>query len=213
MVKGWLKTSMAKEVRSSVRFARTARDIWLDLEERFGRTSAPRIYEFRSTVALLRQEKLSVSAFYTKIRSLWEELQAVFPVPTCKCSGCTCDLEKLVRESKENERVFDFLMGLDDVFSTVKSQILAMRPTPSLTEAYQLVANDEKQRSLATARRPNIDVAAFQAQSKQNNNGFQAQYKQNNNGFQAQYKQSNSKSQEDSTRPVCDHCHVIGHPI
>ena len=33
-VKGWLKTSMEKEVRSSVRFARTAREILIDLGER-----------------------------------------------------------------------------------------------------------------------------------------------------------------------------------
>ncbi|CAN1835368.1 hypothetical protein LINPERHAP1_LOCUS34403 [Linum perenne] len=67
MVKGWLKTAMDKEVHGSVHFARTAREILVDLEERFGKGSAPRMYELRSIVALLRQEKLSISGLYTKL--------------------------------------------------------------------------------------------------------------------------------------------------
>ncbi|KAL0389038.1 UNVERIFIED_CONTAM: hypothetical protein Scaly_0260900 [Sesamum calycinum] len=37
MVKGWLKSVMDKEIRSTVRYAKTAREIWVDLEERFGK--------------------------------------------------------------------------------------------------------------------------------------------------------------------------------
>ncbi|KAL0303372.1 UNVERIFIED_CONTAM: hypothetical protein Sradi_6205300 [Sesamum radiatum] len=45
MVKGWLKSAMDKEIRSSVRYAKTAREIWVDLEERFGKVNAPRAYD------------------------------------------------------------------------------------------------------------------------------------------------------------------------
>ncbi|KAL0422711.1 UNVERIFIED_CONTAM: hypothetical protein Slati_3294000 [Sesamum latifolium] len=73
MVKGWLKSAMDKEIRSSVRYAKTAQEIWVDLEERFGKVNAPRAYELRRAIALLKQEKLSVSSYYTKLKSLWEK--------------------------------------------------------------------------------------------------------------------------------------------
>lgn len=55
MVKGWLRNGMDKEVRSSVRYAGTAREIWVVLEERFAKGSAPRVYKLRRAISLLRQ--------------------------------------------------------------------------------------------------------------------------------------------------------------
>lgn len=37
MIKGWLTTAMEKEIRSSVKYASTAYEIWSDLLERFGK--------------------------------------------------------------------------------------------------------------------------------------------------------------------------------
>nr|GMD59534.1 Integrase, catalytic core [Ipomoea batatas] len=101
MVKGWLKSAMDKDIRGSVRFAITARDIWHDLEE-----------------------------------SLWDEMNCTAPLPMCNCQGCKCNLSKNYAELREKEQLYDFLMGLDEEFNTVKSQILSTRPIPSLGVAY-----------------------------------------------------------------------------
>lgn len=74
MVKRWLTSSMEKEIQSSIKYCKTARDIWRDLEERFGKESAPRAYELRRSLTLLRQENMTVSAYYTKLKSLWDEI-------------------------------------------------------------------------------------------------------------------------------------------
>lgn len=37
IVRGWLVSAMEKEIKSSIKCDVIARDIWLDLEERFGR--------------------------------------------------------------------------------------------------------------------------------------------------------------------------------
>ncbi|CAL1379865.1 unnamed protein product [Linum trigynum] len=195
MVKGWLKTAMSKEIRSSVRFARTSREIWLDLESRFGRGSAPRLYELRRSIALLQQEKSTVSSFYTKLRGFWDEIQSISPAPECSCGGCTCDVKRKYRETKTSEQLFDFLMGLDEAFSTVKTQILAMRPMPSLADAYHLVNNDEQQRKIATNRRPHVEAAAFHVQDGRTP------------------PRNSSGRSDDSSRPryLCDHCGKTGH--
>nr|GMD22766.1 Integrase, catalytic core [Ipomoea batatas] len=181
MVKGWLKSAMDKDMRSSVRYANTARDIWEDLEERFGKGSAPRAFEIRRSVVLLKQEKASVSSYYAKLKSLWDEMMAISPLPRCVCSGCTCNISKQLVHMKEKEQLYDFLMGLGEEFSTVKSQILSAKPTPSLGHAYHMVSEDEQHRQISAAHKPMVEAAAFQMQ----------------------------KGRID--RPICGHCQKTGH--
>lgn len=92
MVKGWLKTGMDKEVKSTVHYAATAREIWVKLVERFSKGSAPRVYELRREITQLRQEKMLVPAYYTKRKGLWDEVQSISPWPECTCGGCKCNV-------------------------------------------------------------------------------------------------------------------------
>lgn len=45
MVRGWLISSMEKEIKNSMKYATTALDIWLDVKETFGKENVPRAYE------------------------------------------------------------------------------------------------------------------------------------------------------------------------
>ncbi|KAM0049230.1 putative retrotransposon Copia-like protein [Helianthus debilis subsp. tardiflorus] len=58
MIKGWLTTAMEKEIRVSVKYANTAEEIWNDLQERFGKGSAPRAYELKQLLSSTRQKEL-----------------------------------------------------------------------------------------------------------------------------------------------------------
>ncbi|CAL1356682.1 unnamed protein product [Linum trigynum] len=202
MVKGWLKTSMSKEVRNSVRFANTAQEIWIDLQSRFGQGSASRLYELKSTIIGLQQEKKSVSSFYTRLRGLWDEIHSLTPSMECSCAGCTCDVKCRQREVREGEQLFDFLMGLDDAFATVKSQILAMKPVPSLGEAYQLVINDEQQRQIAQNRRPRSEAAVFQAQGERRQDRLVSQMDRD---------RDRDHERDADGKPKCSHCQRVGH--
>ncbi|GKD66303.1 putative retrotransposon copia-like protein [Tanacetum coccineum] len=81
MIKGWLHTAMEKEIRSSIKYAMTAREILVDLKERFGKVSAPRAYELKRSLTFTKQDETSVSAYYTKLRGIWDEIQSVLSVP------------------------------------------------------------------------------------------------------------------------------------
>ncbi|CAL1399332.1 unnamed protein product [Linum trigynum] len=166
MVKGWLKTAMTKEIRNIVRGVSTSREIWLDLRQRFSPGSATRAYELRRLIGALREDKSSVSAFNTRLRTYWDESQAVSATPRCSCSGCSCDVAGQVRAKLESKRLFDFLLGLDDAFVVIRSQVLSTKPLPSLAEAYQLAAGDEQQQQLTAGRRPAVDSAAFQVKEE-----------------------------------------------
>ncbi|KAJ0860142.1 putative RNA-directed DNA polymerase [Helianthus annuus] len=162
MIKGWLNAAMEKEIRNSVKFADTAEEIWSDLKERFAKENAPRAYELKQSLTVTRQEGVSVSNYYTRLRVLWDELQSVLPTPKCSCKGCSCGVGKKLVELKEKEKLYEFLLGLDAEFSTIRTQILAMSPTPTLGAAYHLVSEDEQQRLVATGKKVITDSAAFQ---------------------------------------------------
>lgn len=81
MVKGWLTPSMEKVISNSVKHAKTAREIWKDPEERFGKESAPQSYQLRLALTLTRQDKMSVSFYFTKLRGIWDEIQSISQIP------------------------------------------------------------------------------------------------------------------------------------
>ncbi|XP_076937402.1 uncharacterized protein LOC143605019 [Bidens hawaiensis] len=140
----------------------TAREIWCDLKERFGKESAPLAYELKQSLIDTRQDGLSVSAYYTKIRGFWDEIQSSLPTPSCTCGNCSCGLGKRISDFKDRERLYEFLMGLDAEFSAIRTHVLSMKPNLTLGEAYRLASEDEQQRNIATMKRPFNEPAAFQ---------------------------------------------------
>ena len=74
MVHSWIINAINPEISDSVIYYSTATEVWDDLRERFSQGNAPRIFEIQREIAYLRQEQLSVSCYYTKLKGLWDEL-------------------------------------------------------------------------------------------------------------------------------------------
>ncbi|XP_024969266.1 uncharacterized protein LOC112508757 [Cynara cardunculus var. scolymus] len=199
MIKGWLTTAMEKDIRSSIKHANTAAEIWADLEERFGKESAPRAYELKQTLTTTALNGASVSVYYTKMRGLWDAIQTVSPTPYCTCGRCTCDAGKRLNEAKEKERLYELLMGLDNEFATIKTQILASKPTPTLGTAYHLVAKDEQQRAIAATRRPIHEAAAFQSFDQNRREGTNDSTPQRNKGGTKEARRNGNDEVENCT--------------
>ncbi|KAL5717644.1 hypothetical protein ACHQM5_010624 [Ranunculus cassubicifolius] len=74
MVHSWIVNSCEPEIADSVIYYSNAHEVWEDLHERFSQGNATRVFEIQRDIASLRQEQLSVSAYYTKLKALWDEL-------------------------------------------------------------------------------------------------------------------------------------------
>jgi hypothetical protein len=55
---------------------------------------------------------------------------------------------KILLDNKQHEYVMQFLIGLNDSFSHVRAQILMTAPLPSITKAFTLVVQEERQRNI-----------------------------------------------------------------
>lgn len=60
-------------------YSATACDIWLDLYERLRQLNGPRTFQPQREFVSCTQGMHSVSAYYAKIKELWEELSEFVP--------------------------------------------------------------------------------------------------------------------------------------
>lgn len=77
------------------------------------------------------------------LKSFWDELGIHVVIPEC-----TCGSFKELKNYQETEQVYQFLMGLNDTYSHIRSQILAIDPLPSVRKAYAIINQEERQRLL-----------------------------------------------------------------
>ena len=70
MVCAWLVSLMEKEIKISVKYAITARDIWQDLEERFGKENPSWACKLRRVVTTIRKGDMTIYTYYTKLKSV-----------------------------------------------------------------------------------------------------------------------------------------------
>ncbi|GKU92898.1 hypothetical protein SLEP1_g6561 [Rubroshorea leprosula] len=193
LVISWLYNSLSTELHGSVAYADTAREIWIDLKERFSQGNAPRIHELKRALAVTYQENLSVAAYYTKLKAIWDELYSYSPIP-----DCTCGAVKDFLKAREEEKVHQFILGLNDNFSSVRSHILRTEPLPNISKAYALVTREEREISLCASRPTNVEAAAFNVRSHLNHRANQLD-------------SMGSSSKPRANPKLCDHCGKSGH--
>ena len=128
-------------------YASDAAMVWEDLNERFNKVDGSRSYQLHREICTLHQGNLTVSTYFTKLRVLWDEFDALVPPPTCDC-----DISKMYIDHLQFLRLFDFLMGLNKIYSHAKRQILMMNPLPNVIKAYVMITSDESQRMTVVNR-------------------------------------------------------------
>ena len=74
IVIAWLLNSVSKEISKRILYSESAFEIWCDLRERFQQSNAPRIFQLRRELINLRQGSDSLSLYFTKLKSIWEEI-------------------------------------------------------------------------------------------------------------------------------------------
>ncbi|KAA8536734.1 hypothetical protein F0562_029212 [Nyssa sinensis] len=206
IVISWILNSISKEISASIIFAAFAREIWLDLRDRFQQRNGPRIFQLKRELMNLRQEQSSVSIYFTKVKTIWEELSNYRP--NCSCGKCYCGGVKNLNDYHQTEYIMSFLMGLDDSFSQVSGQLLLMDSMPPINRVFSLIVQEEQQRrtNLSSDSSNSTGTMAFVVKTDvAKSGGSGSQNSQNSNS-------SASKNQK-RDRPYCTHCKILGHTV
>ena len=79
---------------------------------------------------------------------------------------CVCNINQRLKDLQAKKATMKFLMGVNDVFSQVRTQILLMDPLPSINKAHSLFIQEEMQRSVTNSVRVESTVLATKSSSK-----------------------------------------------
>lgn len=139
----WLRNSITPEIYRQFIHSETARELWVDLEDSFGQTSAPSILHLKRKLVNMTQGNRTVTSYYGDFKMLWTDLKALDPYP-----ACSSDTLKALLERDQRDMLLHFLMGLNEEFSHVCNQILLMVPLPSTSKAYGIICGAEAQKGI-----------------------------------------------------------------
>lgn len=117
MVVSWIRNSISLQICSSILYLEDAREIWLDLRDRFSVCDSARVYQLRQKIMALSQGNDNINDDFTNLRIIWDEYKDTQPVSWCVCTTCRCHRSTKWRNQKEEECVMKFLIGLNASYS------------------------------------------------------------------------------------------------
>ncbi|CAA7057773.1 unnamed protein product [Microthlaspi erraticum] len=199
MIVGWIRSSIEPKVRSTVSYITDAHLLWTELKERFSVGNKVRIHQIKSQLASCKQDGQTVLEYYGRLAMLWKELQTYQPVISCSCGAAG-----VLAKEKEEEKLHQFVMGLDDArFGGLCTSIVASDPLPSLGEVYAKIVREEQRLTSAKAREQQQEAIGFVARREE---------------VLAPVRPSQTETRSDSANSVrrdrnalCSHCGRTGH--
>ncbi|XP_015087154.1 uncharacterized protein LOC107030370 [Solanum pennellii] len=138
LVISWLTNSLSKDIARSVEYSELAKDIWGELKERYGKADA---------------------SYFNRIKQLWDEIASV---SSNQLTICTCGGNK---KGEDEQKVYQFLMGVNDTYIQVRSNILMMKPIPTVSNVYNILLADEKRRQISCTSQFSSGSASFSAEA------------------------------------------------
>lgn len=147
LVKTWLLGAMSKEISSNVIHCKEARGMWTEIQEQFSHTNTVQLFHIENAIHDCEQGTSSVTAFFTKLKSLWDEKDAL-----CTFSPCHCEAAVEVTTYLETQKTMKFLMGLSDGYATIRSNVIGMEPLPKVNKAYAMALRHEKQAEVSNGK-------------------------------------------------------------
>lgn len=73
--------SISINIRNSVAYLPTAKEIWNDLRLHFSQSNVPRIYQLEKELSALVQGTMSVTTYFTKFKTLTDEIIYLTIIP------------------------------------------------------------------------------------------------------------------------------------
>ena len=127
IVLSWIMNCVSEELLGGIVYSTTAAAVWKDLCERYDKIYGSCIFQLHKEIATISQGTSSISSYFSKLHELWVEYDRLAPVPCCECVNSR---EFVV--FMHNQKLLQFLMGLNDSYEQARSQILMMVPLPTV---------------------------------------------------------------------------------
>ncbi|XP_073103874.1 uncharacterized protein [Elaeis guineensis] len=151
----FLLNTMTPNVARSMQLLETAQEVWETVAQMFSqKQNSAQAFEIHSQLRQLCQGDLSITEFTTKLKHLWSEddhYRTFVP-------QCSIDVDGF-QKYLEEERVQDFLYGLNPKYEYVRVQLLARDILLSLGQVFSTVLSEETRRRVTSDSNSSIRSA------------------------------------------------------
>lgn len=115
MVIAWILNSLDKEIVETVIHIETAELIWKEIEKRYGQPSGTNVFQLCKDISSISQGSSSIASYFNRIKKLWDKLTVFVIYPPC-----TCNYKIEWTKLEDEQRVHQFLAGLNDSYSGIR---------------------------------------------------------------------------------------------
>ncbi|KAL2246907.1 UNVERIFIED_CONTAM: hypothetical protein Sindi_2543000, partial [Sesamum indicum] len=121
MVRTWILNTISKDLVNAYLYASSSRNIWLDLEARYGECDGTLLYKLQREISSICKLCVHVAFAFA-------------------------NATKTKAEQNDANQLIQFLMGLNDSYDNIRSQTLVLEPLSLVNKAYYMVLRVERQR-------------------------------------------------------------------
>ncbi|KAL0431167.1 UNVERIFIED_CONTAM: Retrovirus-related Pol polyprotein from transposon RE1 [Sesamum radiatum] len=148
VVRTWILSTISKDIVNAFLYVSSSRDLWMELEAQYGECDGTLLHKLQREINSTSQGNMSVTAYYTKLKQLWDEFVCLMPPALCSCGLCVCGCNKTKADQNDASQLIQFLMGLNESYDNIRSQILVLEPLPHVNKAYSMVMRVKRQRQV-----------------------------------------------------------------
>lgn len=114
----WILNSISRDICEDFLYFEIVRELWKELEQRFGESNGPLLYQIKRNISLLSQGDLTLMQCYAKMKRYWSQLSVLRHDPVCHCD-CICNANKKIVEYREDDKLLQLLIGLKEEYENV----------------------------------------------------------------------------------------------
>ncbi|GJS99232.1 putative RNA-directed DNA polymerase [Tanacetum coccineum] len=213
IVLGWILNSISEELFLGQIFSKRAKHVWDELKETYDKVDGSVTFNLHHKINSLRQNGTSIADYYHRLNALWKQFDALVQLPRC-----TCHAAEDFKKHNSLMKLMQFLMGLDDSYMQIRSNILSRDPLPDVRGAYAVISSEESHRvvstsSVETSQRSqssvfNSSVSNRGVSQRPPNSGNSSR---NNNGSRPSG--GGNRRTNGGPQLVCENCGFNGHSI
>lgn len=186
LVLKWLRNSTSPEIGRQFVHNSSARSLWIELEDFYGKMGGPRILQLKKRIANFSQGCRLVTSYYSELKMMWSDFRALNPHPTSNL-----ELLALLNKADDKDLLLQYLSGLNDDYTYVSNQILLTSPLPTVSCAHGMVCTAEAQKRTQESREMDSGTSFALATTEKN--------------------QATESNDRNSNHPTCAYCKKIGH--
>lgn len=139
LIISWILRSVTQWIATNVFFINTTIEVWETLRLRYSQPEKSKINCLQQMLLSISHGNRTADEYYTELNGDWEELKNFSPLPHCQCGRCEALCFQKFADDQMEDYVYRFLHGLNDEYNALKTQILSVKPFPSIDETYNMV--------------------------------------------------------------------------